>query len=189
MATVTFSSAPKTIRYKVDTGRVIEATILSGIDDTIMFSALVDGVMFTSRQPAVYRTLQATLKAAGLNALGKCETLRRVLHEHLGRKDAAFKAHWADQLTVRNRKRVGIAETAPAVELDTPVPAPQPEVVADEILSTPEETVPSEVVNSILTGTIHQLKALAKATKCPRYSRLCKADLKAALALHLGVAL
>lgn len=80
MATALFTSTKQTIRYKVDSGRVVEATLLPTLDDSLLFSALVDGEMFTSTQPLQYRALQAACKVAGIKASGKCETLRRNLH-------------------------------------------------------------------------------------------------------------
>ena len=208
MATVTFSTQPTTIRYKADGGgQVIMATLLPGIDETVMFSALVDGIMYTSRQPATYRELQATLKAAGLKASGKCEVLRRTLHEAQARKAREFEAHWTSQLTVRNRK---VVTPAPAPE-GVATPAPAPEAPAPDLVESfdcfdtantytcPEEEpdcndttlieTDTKAATTIKTGTIRDLKALAKETKLPRYGRLRKAELQSALALHLGVAL
>ena len=239
MAIANYTQQASTFRYKTGSGLQVTATLLPAIDtDTLMFSATVDGNMFTSRQPAKHRDLQAALKAVGLQASGKTETLRRAFHEYQARKNDEFKAHWTSSLTVKNRNTVEgttptpepatVAETKPeptiieeldfasAYAMDTasayevqpelPEVVVAPEVADDAAVDTndptpaeatvlvlivPDDVTPETVTNTVMAtlrdGTIRQLKALAKETKCPRYGRLRKDELQQALATHLGV--
>ena len=83
MATASFTSTTRTIRYKTDMGPVV-ATLLPSLNlHDMLFSALVDGEMFTSTQPAQYKALQAMAKAHGVKASGKCNTIRHELHTQL----------------------------------------------------------------------------------------------------------
>lgn len=112
MATVTYSTAPKTIRYGTD-GRKVEATLLSSVESNIMlFSALVDGTQATTRQPATYRQLQQACKLYGVKASGKCETLRRHLHEAMTR---AQRGGVVAPMPTTKRQRKAASTVAPSV--------------------------------------------------------------------------